>query len=46
MVEMAFRAYAPCLACATHFLPGQMPLEVIIYDARRNPIRRMSRNLG
>jgi len=46
MVEMAFRAYDPCLACATHSLPGQMPLEVIIYDARRNPIRRMSRNLG
>jgi F420-non-reducing hydrogenase large subunit len=33
MVEMAFRAYDPCLACATHSLPGQMPLEVNI----RNP---------
>jgi F420-non-reducing hydrogenase large subunit len=30
MVEMAFRAYDPCLACATHSLPGQMPLEVNI----------------
>ncbi|MBT3224282.1 MAG: Ni/Fe hydrogenase subunit alpha, partial [Proteobacteria bacterium] len=29
-VEMAFRAYDPCLACATHTLPGQMPLEVRI----------------
>jgi len=27
-VEMAFRAYDPCLACATHALPGQMPLRV------------------
>jgi len=25
-VEMAFRAYDPCLACATHTLPGRMPL--------------------
>jgi F420-non-reducing hydrogenase large subunit len=31
MVEMAFRAYDPCFACATHTLPGQMPLEVTIY---------------
>jgi F420-non-reducing hydrogenase large subunit len=28
MVEMAFRAYDPCLSCATHNLPGKMPLEV------------------
>jgi F420-non-reducing hydrogenase large subunit len=28
MVEMAFRAYDPCLACATHSLPGKMPLQV------------------
>ncbi|MFC1584118.1 Ni/Fe hydrogenase subunit alpha [Fibrobacterota bacterium] len=27
-VEMAFRAYDPCLSCATHSLPGKMPLEV------------------
>ena len=31
-IEMAFRAYDPCFACATHSLPGQMPLEVIIRD--------------
>jgi F420-non-reducing hydrogenase large subunit len=30
MVEMAFRAYDPCFGCATHSLPGQMPLEVNI----------------
>ncbi len=33
MVEMAFRSYDPCFSCATHSLPGQMPLEVIIRDA-------------
>jgi F420-non-reducing hydrogenase large subunit len=30
MVEMAFRAYDPCFGCATHSLPGQMPLEINI----------------
>jgi F420-non-reducing hydrogenase large subunit len=32
MVEMAFRAYDPCFSCATHSLPGQMPLEVVVRD--------------
>jgi F420-non-reducing hydrogenase large subunit len=31
MVEMAFRAFDPCYSCATHSLPGQMPMEVLIY---------------
>jgi len=31
-VEMAFRNYDPCMSCATHSLPGQMPLEVTIRD--------------
>jgi len=42
MVEMAFRAYDPCIACATHALPGQMPLEVIIHDAEGNIVDRLS----
>ena len=29
-VEMAFRAYDPCLACATHSLPGSTALELIV----------------
>ena len=33
MVEMAFRAYDPCFGCATHSLPGQMPLEITIRDS-------------
>lgn len=43
MVEMAFRAYDPCFGCATHSLPGQMPLEVNIYDAAGNLVRQVSR---
>jgi NAD-reducing hydrogenase large subunit len=31
-VEVAIRAYDPCLSCATHAL-GQMPLEICLYDA-------------
>src|SRR5512136_1304702 len=45
-VEMAFRAYDPCFGCATHALPGQMPLEVTVRDASGGVIERASRNLG
>jgi NAD-reducing hydrogenase large subunit len=31
-VEVAIRAYDPCLSCATHAL-GQMPLQVELLDA-------------
>jgi NAD-reducing hydrogenase large subunit len=31
-VEVAIRAYDPCLSCATHAL-GQMPLELCLYDS-------------
>jgi F420-non-reducing hydrogenase large subunit len=43
MVEMAFRAYDPCFGCATHSLPGQMPLEVSIFDARGKLCQRVVR---
>ena len=36
-IEMAFRAFDPCFSCATHSLPGEMPLEVRVHqggDAR------------
>ena len=45
MVEMAFRAYDPCMACATHNLPGQMPLEVVMKDSKGNIITTIGRNL-
>jgi len=41
-VEMAFRAYDPCFGCATHSLPGQMPLEVTLRDSRGELIERAS----
>lgn len=43
MVEMAFRAYDPCLSCATHALPGTMPLTVNIRDTEGKVIRTISR---
>jgi F420-non-reducing hydrogenase large subunit len=43
MVEMAFRAYDPCLACATHTLPGQMPLDVKIYDKKGTVLHNLRR---
>jgi len=45
MVEMAFRAYDPCFACATHTLPGGMPLEVNIYDHNKNLYKTLKQNL-
>ena len=42
-VEMGFRAYDPCFGCATHSLPGQMPLEVTIRDANGEPIKVLKR---
>ena len=43
MVEMAFRAYDPCWACATHFAIGQMPLEIDIYDYNKKLIKKVQR---
>jgi F420-non-reducing hydrogenase large subunit len=43
MVEMAFRAYDPCYACATHTLPGQMPLDVKIYKPDGTLLRNLRR---
>lgn len=43
-VEMAFRLYDPCMSCATHSLPGQMPLEVTIRDVSGNPVQVLKQN--
>jgi F420-non-reducing hydrogenase large subunit len=45
MVEMAFRAYDPCFGCATHSLPGRMPLEVTLRDPQGRVIERLTRFL-
>ncbi|MCX7719189.1 MAG: Ni/Fe hydrogenase subunit alpha, partial [Candidatus Sumerlaeaceae bacterium] len=42
-VEMAFRAYDPCHACATHSLPGEMPLVARIRDASGAVVRELRR---
>ena len=42
-VEMAFRAYDPCFSCATHHLPGKMPLTVNFRDLEGKIIRSVSR---
>ncbi|RLG63682.1 Ni/Fe hydrogenase subunit alpha, partial [archaeon] len=41
MVEIAFRAYDPCLACATHSLPGLMNISLTIYDSEGNVVKRL-----
>jgi F420-non-reducing hydrogenase large subunit len=43
MIEMAFRAYDPCNACATHSLPGEMSLTVHIRDKSGNLIDELKR---
>jgi F420-non-reducing hydrogenase large subunit len=42
-IEMAFRAYDPCLACATHALPGKTPLVIRIYDSSRQLLQEIRR---
>ncbi len=44
MIEMAFRAYDPCMACGTHSLPGEMPLEVVIYNSKREVVEKLSQH--
>lgn len=43
-VEMAFRAYDPCLGCATHTLPGHMPLIAKIYNPAREVVQELIQN--
>jgi F420-non-reducing hydrogenase large subunit len=42
-VEMAFRAYDPCFACATHFAIGEMPLEVNVFDSNKQLLKTIRR---
>jgi F420-non-reducing hydrogenase large subunit len=43
-VEMAFRAYDPCFGCATHTLPGHLPLLVEIHDPGGEVVRELRRD--
>jgi NAD-reducing hydrogenase large subunit len=42
-IEVAIRAYDPCLSCATHAL-GQMPLDVALVDAHGALVDRILRS--
>jgi NAD-reducing hydrogenase large subunit len=42
-IEVAIRAYDPCLSCATHAL-GQMPLEVTLLDSHGHEVHRLRRD--
>ncbi|MCS6902957.1 MAG: Ni/Fe hydrogenase subunit alpha [Candidatus Bipolaricaulota bacterium] len=44
LIEIAFRAYDPCHGCATHALPGQMPLIVRIYDRQHHLLQEVRRD--
>ena len=43
-VEMAFRLYDPCLSCATHALPGAMPLIVNLRNGDGEIVRSFRRD--
>lgn len=42
-VEVAIRAYDPCLSCATHAL-GKMPLEITLIDSNDNVLDKKKSN--
>jgi len=50
LLEMAFRAYDPCNACASHALPGELPLVVTLRgpggDVRQVIRRRVPEDAG
>jgi F420-non-reducing hydrogenase large subunit len=43
-IEMAFRAYDPCLGCATHAQPGETPLWVKVHDHTGEVIQEIRRD--
>ena len=40
-VEMAWRPYDLCLACATHELSGPSPLPIYVYDSKKNLVKKL-----
>jgi F420-non-reducing hydrogenase large subunit len=43
-IEMAFRAYDPCLGCATHAMPGETPLWVKVYNHEQELVQEIRRD--
>jgi len=44
-IEMVIRAYDPCNSCATHTLPGKMPIELVVYDSEGKVVETVRRNI-
>ncbi len=44
-IEIAIRAYDPCLSCATHAI-GKMPLEVSLVNAKGETLQRLVKHGG
>ncbi len=42
-IELAWRAYDPCMGCATHTLPGELPIEITVHDADGTVIETIKR---
>ena len=42
-IEVAIRAFDPCLSCATHAL-GKMPLQVELLDSAGNQLSTLTRS--
>ena len=40
-IEMAWRPYDLCLACATHSLNGPSPVIIYVYDSQRNLVKKL-----
>ena len=43
-IEMAFRAYDPCIGCATHAQPGETPLKINLFDHNQTLIEEIQRD--
>jgi F420-non-reducing hydrogenase large subunit len=43
-IEMAFRLYDPCFSCATHSLPGNMPLKIRLRNAQGDVVQTICRD--
>jgi F420-non-reducing hydrogenase large subunit len=42
-IEMAFRAYDPCLGCATHSLPGRQAFQVRVFNHEYDLVQEIMR---
>jgi F420-non-reducing hydrogenase large subunit len=43
-IEMAWRPYDLCLACATHDLNNPSPVTIYIYDSQKNLVKKLGRD--